>query len=84
MEGESDLTMSPSTERKAHIFPNIKHSLVSIGSLCDAECIVTFRIKDVTVMYKNDTILRRWRNYHNKLWYFPLSIENEYEQVGNN
>ena len=33
-------------------------------------------------MYKNNTILRGWRKHQNKLWYFPLAIENEYEKVG--
>ena len=78
MEGGRYLPMSPSTERQAHIFPNIKHSLVSIGELYDAGYIVTFRIKDVTVMYKNYIIPRGWRNHQNKLWYFQLSIYNEY------
>ena len=50
MEGELDLPMLPSTARQVHIFLNIKHSLVSIGALFDSECIVVFRIKDVTVM----------------------------------
>ena len=75
------LPMLPSTTRQAHIFPNIKHSPVAIGALCDELCIVTFIIKGVTVMYKNNIILRGWRNYQNKLWCFPIAIENEYEQV---
>ena len=33
-------------------------------------------------MYKNNIIIRGWRNHKNQLWYFPLAIENEYEQVG--
>ena len=32
-------------------------------------------------MYKNNIIPRGWRNNQNKLWYFPLEIVNEYEQV---
>ena len=76
--------MLPSTARQAKISQNLKHSLVSIGELCDSGCIVTFMIKYVTVMYKNDIILRGWRNHQNKLWYLPLSIDNEYEKVGEN
>ena len=57
MEGGLYLPMLPSIEIQAHIFPNIKHSLVSIGTLCDAGFIVAFRIKYVTVMYKNNIIL---------------------------
>ena len=33
-EGELDLSMLPNIVRQAHILPNIKHSLVSIGALC--------------------------------------------------
>ena len=36
MEGELDLPMIPSTARQAHIFPNIKHSLVYIEAICDS------------------------------------------------
>ena len=81
MEGELDLPMLPSTAIYAHIFPNIKHSLVYIIALYDAGCIVTFIIKDVTAMYKNNIILRGWINHLNKLWYFPLAIGNEDEKV---
>ena len=35
MEGYLDLSMLPDIARQAHIFPNINHSLVSIGDLCD-------------------------------------------------
>ena len=82
MEGELDLPTLPSTEGQAQILLNIKQSLVSIGALCDAGWFGTFIIKDVTVMYKNNIIIRGWRNHKNQLWYFPLAIENEYEQVG--
>ena len=84
IEGELDLPMLPKIEKKAHIFPNIKHSQVSIGSLCDAGFTVIFKIKYVTVVYKYDIITQEWRNHHNKLWYFSLSVENEDEQVGEN
>ena len=74
VEIELYLPIQRSKSRQAHIFPNIKHSLVSIGELCDAVCIVTFRIKYITLMYKNNIILRGWRNHQNKLWYFQLAI----------
>ena len=84
MEGVLDLPMLPNTEILAHIFPNIKHSLVSIVELCDVVCTVKFKKKYVTAVYKEEIILRGWRNQHNKLWYFPLSVENEDEKVGGN
>ena len=36
------------------------------------------------MMYKNNIILKGLRNHQNKLWYLPLSIDNEDEQVGDN
>ena len=74
--------MITSTDRQVHIFPNIKHLLVFIGVLCDTGFIVTFRIKDVTVMYKINIILRGWINHQNKLWYLPPETENKYKKVG--
>ena len=76
--------MLSSTDTQAHILPNIKHSLVSIKALCGEGCMITFRIKYVTVIYKKYIILQGWRNHHNIFWYFPISIDNEDEQVGNN
>ena len=57
MERELDSPMLPNTSRHAHIFPNIRHSLVSIGALYDAGCTVTFKLKEVNVIYKDDIIL---------------------------
>ena len=57
LEGGLYLPMITSIEGQAHISTDIKHSPVFIGALCDAECIVTFRIKYVTMIYKNNIIL---------------------------
>ena len=84
MEGGLNLPVFSNIARQAHILPNIKHLLIPIGALCDAGYTVTFKIKDVTVFYKNDIILRGWINHHTKLWYFPLSSKNEAEKVGDN
>ena len=84
MEAELDLPILPRTAIKAHILPNIKHSLVSIGSLHDAGCTVTFRIEYVTFIYNNDIILLCWRNHQHKLWYLPTSVDNEDGQVVDN
>ena len=67
MEGRFYLPMLPNIARKEHIFSNVKFALVYIGELCDAGCTVTFNLKDVTVIYKEDIILIWWRNHHNKL-----------------
>ena len=76
--------MLPGTARQVHIFSNTKHSLASIVSLCDVGCTVIFRIKDVTAVYKNNIIQQWCRNHQYKLWYLPLSVDNEDEQTGDN
>ena len=50
MEGELYLPMLLSTVLKSQILLNTKQSLVSIGALYDKGCIVTLRIKGLTVM----------------------------------
>ena len=44
MEGKLYFPVITSTERKANIFSNTKHSLVSVRALFDAGCTVTLRI----------------------------------------
>ena len=67
MERGLGLPMLPNIARQAHAFPNIKKSLVSIGASCDASFTVTFKIKDVTVVYKDNISLRGWKKHHNTL-----------------
>ena len=62
MEGELDLPMLPDKARQEPFPPKIRHSLVSIGTLCDAICTVTANIKDVPVIYKDKIILLGWEN----------------------
>ena len=58
MKGGLYLPILPNTEGQAYVSPNIKHSLVSNGQLCDDCCTVTFKIKDVSVVYKENMILQ--------------------------
>ena len=58
IESELDLSMLLNIARQAHIFPNMKHSLVSIGELYDAGCTFTFKTKYVDGIYKDDIILQ--------------------------
>ena len=39
----------PDKARKAHIFPGLKKTLISIGTLCDNNCIAVFDEKRVTI-----------------------------------
>ena len=39
----------PYKARKAHIFPGLQEPLISIGTLCDNDCIAVFDAKRVTI-----------------------------------
>ena len=57
VESDLDVLLLPAIAQHDHIFPNINHSLVSIGSLCDSGCTVTFKTKDFIVIYKDEITL---------------------------
>ena len=42
----------PDKARKAHIFPGLQKPLISIGTLCDNNCITVFNEKRVTIYDK--------------------------------
>ena len=58
----------PPTARTAHVLPQLDpHSLVSIGVLCDHDCIATFDKKPVQIHQHNKQILHGIR-LPNGLW----------------
>ena len=62
----------PPTARTAHVLPQLDpHSLVSIGVLCDHDCIATFDKKSVQIHRHNKQILHGIR-LPNGLWSLPL------------
>ena len=62
----------PPTARTAHVLPQLDpHSLVSIGVLCDHDCIATFDKKSVQIHRHNKQILHGMR-LPNGLWSLPL------------
>ena len=56
----------------AEIFPNLHSSLISIGKLCDNECIVTFDKHKLIVSKNKDIIIEGYQEPTNRLWRFPL------------
>ena len=42
----------PDNARKTHIFPGLKKPLISIGTLCDNNCIAVFDAERVTIYYQ--------------------------------
>ena len=62
----------PNTTTKAHILPELNpHSLVTIGVLCDHDCMATFTKHAVTIHRHNQPILTGPR-LPNGLWSLPL------------
>ena len=61
-----------SQEKHAEIFTNLHSSLISIGKLCDDECIVTFDKHKFIVSKNKDIIIEGYWDPTNRLWWFPL------------
>ena len=56
----------------AEIFPTLLSSLISIGKLCDNECIVTFD-KHIVIVRKNKAdIIEGYQDLMYGLWCFPI------------
>ena len=58
--------------KHAEISPNLHHSLISIGQLCDDEFIVTFDKHKVIVSKNKDIIIEDYQEPKNGSWKFPL------------
>lgn len=59
----------PAEAIKADIFPALlSHSLLSIGTLCDAGCTANFTSTKVVIKHDNKIVLTGHRNTTNKLW----------------
>jgi hypothetical protein len=59
----------PHQAEQAHILPGLVHnSLISVGQLCDNECIVTFTQDQVTVSRKGKDVMYISRDPKSRLW----------------
>jgi hypothetical protein len=56
---------------KAHVLPELSHSLISIGKLCDAGCTATFNAKQVVIAHHKQPVLVGHRQT-NGLWTLPI------------
>ena len=60
--------------KTAHIFPHLKSaSLVSLGQLCDNDCVVILNKNEIIVKKKNKTVLKGHHNFTDGLWDISLS-----------
>ena len=72
-EAELDLPNLPIEARRVHIVPALQTaSLLSMGQLCDAGCIVTFDSKSVAVHRNDELILDGIRTPATGLWHLSL------------
>jgi hypothetical protein len=73
-EAELDLPNLPPSARRVHIVPALRTaSLLSMGQLCDAGCIVTFDATTVTVTLAGERILDGIRTPATGLWHLSLA-----------
>ena len=81
--GELDIPMLPLAARQCHIVPELaSQSLISIGQLADANCIIRFDKTSVTVTLDGKTIMRGRRNPHgSKLWHVNMLHLNDTPQM---
>ena len=74
-EGELHLPSLPLSARHVHIVPALQQfSLISMGQLCDAGCLIAFTASTVTVSFNDDIILTGHRTPATLLWHFDLPV----------
>ena len=66
------------TAIRAHVIPNIHHSLISVGVLCDDDCLVAFHKRHAYVI-KNNKILLRGDRVPNGLWTLRPTTATEHQ-----
>ncbi len=68
-----DLPDLPAGTRAAHIIPGLaSHALLSIVTMCNAGCTVTFTKINCTITYRGRTIICGHKCTHTGLWMIPL------------
>ena len=68
-----------------HILPNLKNeSLLSVGQLCDHNCIILFGKYFCGIRHKNELILQGKRNFSDGLYDVPLPSHNSLPTTSNN
>ena len=74
--GTLDIKQLSPKANKAHILPNLRSaSLLSMGQLCDDNCVVTLDKQNMFVTKNNEIVLRGKRNKFDGLWDVQLSTE---------
>ena len=61
------LSKLPANAKIGHRLPGLVNNLISVSMLCDAGCEVFFHSTGCKVTHKGETMLKGWRDQHNKL-----------------
>jgi hypothetical protein len=72
-------TSLPLDATEANIIPTLTDPLVSIGQLCNHDCVAVFRKHNATVYHDGEAILQGHRNYSNGLWYCNIPHPKNYK-----
>jgi len=84
----TNLNCLPTSATKAHIVPSLSNSLLSIGQLCDNQCIAIFTEDKAHILHgeqaqhwlssipTNDIIMSGDRDTTDNLWHLPLNHQN--------
>ena len=72
--GALDQPSLPPAARDGHVMPSFKHTLISIGKLCNAGCVITFTQSNKTMFdMAGCTVLQGWCEEQGaRLWHFNL------------
>ena len=73
------LPQLPTAASKGHILPVFTHSLVGVGTLCDAKCTIVFTKSSATMFDPQDkAVLTSWRERTGtKLWRFYIRPQHQ-------
>lgn len=76
-EAELDIPSLPIAARQVHIVPDLQdNTLLSVGQLCDAGCVVDFTATTMQVRHNDNIVLTGIRTPHSKLWHMQQPDNN--------
>lgn len=71
----------PQEALQAHMFPNLAKPLISIGQLCDANCMACFTKRKLIISRNNEVLLSTPRDPDSGLWMIPLNPTAQQQQA---
>ena len=66
---------------KGHVMPSFTHNLMGISQFCDADCMVQYTKKEVTIFNpRGEPLVKGWRDPKTKLWRIAI-VSGEEQQT---